>query len=98
MALKDPSWSPGRSAAKWIPVSTAGIGKSAPRGGSLHRGNVDAVNDLIAAIEKDRQPISNVYAARAATEMIVAVFESHRQHGPAEFPLKNRKNPLTMLE
>ena len=95
--LKDPSWSPGRSGKKWVPVSTAGVGKPAPRGGSLHKGNVDAVNDLIQAIEKDRQPISNVYDARAATEMIVSIFESQRLGKPVEFPLKNRKNPLTML-
>ena len=80
--LKDPSWSPGRSGAKWVPVSTAGIGKPAPRGGSLHQGNLDAVNDLMQAIEKDRQPISSVYDARAATEMIVAIFESQRLGGP----------------
>lgn len=96
--LKDPSWSPGRSGKKWVPVSSAGVGKPAPRGGTLHQGNVTAVKDLIQAIEKDRQPISSVYDARAATEMIVSVFESQRLGKPAAFPLKNRKNPLTMLE
>lgn len=95
--LKDPSWSPGRSGAKWVPISSAGIGKPAPAGTSSHRGNLDAVNDLMQAIEKDRQPISNVYDARAATEMIVGIFESHRQGKPVSLPLKNRKNPLTML-
>lgn len=95
--LRDPSWSPGRSGAKWIPLSSAGIGKPAPSGRSSHRGNLDAVNDLIQAIEKDRQPISSVYDARAATEMIVGIYESHRQNQPVAFPLKNRKNPLTML-
>ncbi|GAB4156390.1 MAG: Gfo/Idh/MocA family oxidoreductase [Planctomycetaceae bacterium] len=96
--LKDSSWSPGRSGAKWIPVSKEGIGKPAKGGRGLHSGNVDAVHDLIEAIEKDRQPISNVYDARAATEMIASVFESHRQGRAVKFPLKNRKNPLTMLE
>ena len=96
--LKDAAWSPGRSGGKWQPVTTAGIGKpETNKEATLHRGNLAAVNDLIDAIEKDRQPISSVYDARAATEMIVAVFESHRQQGPVSFPLKNRKNPLTML-
>lgn len=95
--LRDPAWSPGRSGKTWIPVSTTGVGKPAPPGGSLHKGNVDAVNDLIDAIEKDRLPKSNVYDARAATEMILAVFESHRLGGPASMPLKNRKHPLTLL-
>ena len=48
--LKDPSWSPGRSGAKWIPVSSAGVGKPARSGGSLHKGNIDAVHDLFAAM------------------------------------------------
>jgi predicted dehydrogenase len=96
--LKDSSWSPGRSGAKWIPVSAEGIGKPAKGARPAHGGNIDAVNDLIQAIEKDRQPISNVYDARAATEMIAGIFESQRQGRPVSFPLKNRKNPLTMLE
>ncbi len=95
--LKDPSWSPGRSGAEWIPVSTNGIGKPEKTSGSLQQGNLASVEDLIEAIEKDRQPISNVYDARAATEMIVSVFESQRQGGPVSVPLKNRKNPLKML-
>ena len=96
--LKDPSWSPGRSGAKWIPVSTNGIGKPEKTTGGSHGGNLAAVHDLLESIEKDRQPISNIYDARAATEMIVSVFESQRIGGPVSFPLKNRKNPLTMLQ
>ena len=46
---------------------------------------------------KTAQPNGSIYDARAAVEMIVAVFESHRLGGPAELPLKNRQNPLTML-
>lgn len=94
--LKTSSWSPGQSGVNWVPISSEGIGtKGSP--GTLHNGNIAAITDLIEAIEHDRQPMSNVYDARAATEMIVAVFESHRQGGPVTFPLENRKNPLTML-
>lgn len=97
--LKDPSWSPGRSGKNWLPISSAGVDKPEPRNvESSHGANAEAVHDLIEAIENDRQPKSSVYEARAATEMIVAVFESHRVGGPVTFPLKNRKNPLTMLE
>ena len=35
--------------------------------------------------------------ARDVTEMIVAVFESHRLGRPVELPLKTRVNPLTLL-
>jgi predicted dehydrogenase len=97
--LPDPSWSPGRTGAGWIAVSSAGVGQPEPlKDGGLPAGNVLAVKDLIAAIEEDRQPVANMYEARAATEMIVAVFESQRLGGPATLPLKNRENPLTMLK
>ena len=96
--LSDSSWSPGRTGKKWIPVTSAGVGKPEPLpNDGLHGGNVRAVKDLIAAVEEDRQPISNIQEARTATEMIVAVFESQRTGGPVKFPLENRQNPLTML-
>lgn len=96
--LPDSAWSPGRTGKKWLPVTSAGVGKPEPLpNDGLHGGNVRAVKDLIAAVEEDRQPISNAHEARTATEMIVAVFESQRTGGPVKFPLKNRQNPLTML-
>jgi predicted dehydrogenase len=96
--LPDSSWSPGRTGKGWLAVTSAGVGKPEPLpDDGLPGGNVRAVKDLIAAVEEDRQPIANVYEARTATEMIVAVFESQRTGGPVQFPLKNRQNPLTML-
>lgn len=96
--LGDPTWTPGRTGAKWQDVSSAGIGVEEPlKDGGLHAGNVLAVKDLIAAIEEDRQPMGSVYEARGATEMIVAVFESHRLGRMVALPLENRKNPLAML-
>ena len=97
--LPDSSWAPGRSSKAWIPVSSAGVGEPEPLSdGGLHAGNVLAVGDLIAAVEEDAQPESSIYEARTATEMIVAVFESHRVGGPVTFPLANRQNPLSMLD
>lgn len=96
--LPDPSWSPGRSGAAWQDVSSQGIG--APErlaDGGLHAGNVLAVRDLLSAIEEHREPLGNMYEARGATEMIVAVFESHRQGRLVSLPLENRANPLAML-
>ncbi|MDC0937069.1 Gfo/Idh/MocA family oxidoreductase [Pirellulales bacterium] len=94
--LKDSSWASARSNAKWLRITSGGVDKPALNNGQPH-GNEAAVLDLIDAIETDRQPISGMYEARAATEMIVSAFESHRTGGPVEFPLTNRKNPLTML-
>jgi predicted dehydrogenase len=97
--LPDPLWSPGRSGEKWLPVSAAGIGAAESDEDRLtHRvGNALAAKDLIAAIEQDRPPLANLEEARTNLEMIVAVFESHRTGGAVTFPLKNRKNPFTML-
>ena len=96
--LPDPVWSPGRSKAAWVPVSSAGIGQPEPlKEGGLASGNVLAVKDLLSAIDNDRQPECNVDEARTTIEMISAVFESHRRGGPVTFPLQNRENALGLL-
>lgn len=96
--LPDPNWSPGRSGAKWMPVSSAGPGQPEPLpDGGLNAGNVLACRDLLAAIEEDRLPECSVYEGRTTVEMIAAVFESHRLGKAVEMPLENRKNPLTLL-
>jgi predicted dehydrogenase len=94
--LKDSSWASARSRAKWLPITSGGVDKPELNNGKP-QGNEAAVLDLIDAIETDRQPISGMYDALAATEMIASVFESHRVGGPVAFPLQNRENPLTML-
>ncbi len=97
--LPDSSWSPGRTGAKWVPVTSAGLDQPEPLANrGLHGGNILAIRDLIASIEEGRQPRTSIYAARTATEMIVSVFESHRLGRLVTIPLTNRKNPLTMLE
>ena len=96
--LDDPTWFPGKSKTAWQEITSAGLGKPEPlKDGGLGLGNLWIVKDLIDAIEKDRQPLGSIYDGRAALEMILAVYESHRMKGPVEIPLKNRKHPLTML-
>lgn len=96
--LRDSSWSPGKTGAKWVDVSSAGEGKPEPLEDKKSLGgNILIVEDLIQAIEEDREPLGGAWHARAATEMIIAIFESHRQGRPVKFPLENRKNPLAML-
>ncbi|MDA1016779.1 MAG: Gfo/Idh/MocA family oxidoreductase, partial [Planctomycetota bacterium] len=48
--LKDASWSPGRSGAKWQPISSASVAKPEPLKVDSHGGNHAAVLDLIEAI------------------------------------------------
>ncbi len=96
--LDDPSWSPGLSGAKWQNVTSAGIGKPEPISDPNSKGgNRQGVLELLAAIRENRQPVGNIYDARAAIEMIVAVFESHRLGRKVDLPLDNRQNPLSML-
>jgi predicted dehydrogenase len=96
--IEDPSWQPGRSKAEWKPITGEGIGKPENLTDSDHRfGNRLIALDLIRAIETDTQPEGSAYDGRAALEMILAVYESHRLNSPVELPLKNRKHPLSLL-
>ncbi len=96
--LTDSSWSPGKSGVKWLPITSAGVGRPEPLPDrTAHFGNQLACHDLIASIEEDRQPEANIYEARTTVEMIVAVFESQRLGRPVSLPLENRRNPLAML-
>jgi predicted dehydrogenase len=97
--LDDPSWTSDGGKKPWQEISSAGLGKPEPLadGGLVGQGNVWIVQDLMEAIEKDRQPLGSMYDGRAALEMILAVYESHRLKGPVDLPLTNRKHPLTML-
>jgi predicted dehydrogenase len=93
--LEDPSWMPGKSKAQWQEITSAGVGKPEPlKDGGLGMGNKLIAQDLLDAIENDRQPLGSIYDGRAALEMILAVYESHKLERPVELPLKNRKHPL----
>lgn len=95
---EDPTWVPGRGKAVWQEVSSAGLGKAEPlKAPGLGPGNVWIVKDLIEAIEKDRQPLGSMYDGRAALEMILAVYESHRLNTPVTLPLKERRHPLSLM-
>ena len=93
--LADPMWSPGRSKAPWVPISSAGLDQPEPlTDGSAEAGNQAAIEDLIGAIEMDREPECSAYEGRQTIEMISAVFASHRQRAPVTMPLTTRSNPL----
>jgi hypothetical protein len=96
--LDDPSWFPGRSKAAWQEITSAGVGKPEPlQDGGLGQANAWIARDLIEAIEQDRQPLGGMYDGRAALEMVLAVYESHRVQGAVGLPLRNRRHPLTLL-
>lgn len=96
--LPDSSWSPGRSGKKWLPVTSAGVGKPEPiQDKNHHGGNIAACKDLLQAIVENRQPECSIFEGRTTIEMIAAVFESQRVGKPVKMPLANRANPLTLL-
>ncbi|MBP3960359.1 Gfo/Idh/MocA family oxidoreductase [Gemmata sp. G18] len=95
---EDPSGMFGKSKAPWVEITSAGLGKPEPLNAKeLDNGNILIVNDLIEAIEKDRAPLDSLSDGRAALEMIMAVYESHRLERPVDLPLKNRKHPLAAM-
>jgi len=96
--VEDPSWQPGRSKGRWKQISSDGVGKPETLGDRGHGfGNRLIALDLIRAIETDTQPKGSAYDGRAALEMILAVYESHRLNGSVGLPLKNRRHPLSLL-
>ena len=96
--VEDASWQPGRSKARWKQITSAGIDKPETLSDLGHRfGNRLVALDLIRAIEMNTQPKGSMYDGRAALEMILAVYESHRLNAPVAFPLKSRRHPLSML-
>jgi hypothetical protein len=96
--LPEPSWSAAQTGAKWLNVTSAGLNKPEPLDRDKDpNGNRPCVMELLASIRENRSPSGGIEDARAALEMIVAVFESQRIGGPAKLPLENRQNPLTML-
>jgi len=84
-----------------IPITTAGPGRAENNRelvGKVHN-HVLAVEDLIAAVDQDREPLCNGRQGAVTVEMICAVFESHRQGGrEVAIPLKGfRGNALGRL-
>ena len=69
-------------------------GLGGPGGLIFYEAGRYAVYDLMQSILENRQPITNIYDARAALEMIYGVYSSHIRKTPIEFPLKDRTHPL----
>lgn len=98
--MKGSPFNPNKEARYWTPISTAGIGKPQPDP-ELSRfvmSHQAAALDLIDCIENDGDPLCNERDGRVVLEMILGVFESHRQSGKrVEIPLQNRTNALGRL-
>jgi predicted dehydrogenase len=97
--LEDPSWTLFQGGGRWVPVTSAGVGEPEPwKDGSARYGNTLIARDLIRCVEENRQPVSSIHDGRAALEMILAVYESHRIGALAPLPLRDRSHPLERLK
>jgi predicted dehydrogenase len=52
------------------------------------------LDDWLAAIDENREPVCSGYNGMKAVEMCMGVFEAGLSRGRVTFPLKNRKHPL----
>jgi predicted dehydrogenase len=96
--LKDSGWHSPKVDAKWQVITSQGLEQPETLQATGYEGGNPAVaRDLIAAIEEDRQPKCSVFEARAAIEMIMAIFESHRLGKIVSLPLESRRHPLAFL-
>lgn len=73
-------------------VSLRGV--HTPRASMFLTSNRYAVWDLMRAVEEDRQPVSNMYNARLALEMIYGIYASQVAGRVVRFPLADREHPL----
>ena len=88
---------PAESSQQALPISSAGVGQVEPIEGlhqKIHQ-HVLPVEDLLDAMDKDREPICGLQDAGATVEMICGVFESHRLGRTVELPLVEREHPLS---
>lgn len=98
---------PGAFDDRWeqIPVPSAGpneqFGDEPPdevdQANLQRRANQRLVVDLIAAIEKGREPASSGQRARAALELIQAVATAHAAGGRVSLPLTTREHPYAAV-
>lgn len=61
---------------------------------TMHPANQLLVCELLAAVENGGSPLSSGHDARAALEMIMAVYESHIRADRVRLPLEERTHPL----
>jgi predicted dehydrogenase len=99
---KVPQWTPELGATAWERIRLPGWdngpdGHPRPDAEMLNLANQRMVQGLIDCIEKGGTHLSSGEDARWAMEMYFAIPESHRTGTRVTLPLKNRRNPWTLL-
>jgi hypothetical protein len=84
--------SPQGQRGEWGPIDGALNGSTEERG--FPAGNRRVVDDWLAAIAENREPVCSAVAATKSLEMIHAIFAAGLLRTRVELPLKNRHHPL----
>ncbi len=90
--LHESSWAPMGHDRNWeaLPGTPAEIASPDPRAARY----APIVDDLLSAVQEDREPRVSLRDGVASLEMIQAVYESHVRQARVAFPLRNRAHPL----
>jgi len=92
----DSGWNSPGNTTRWRPISSNGVDEPETLAATGYEGgNPAAILDLIDAIENDRQPLCSMYEARTTIQMIMAIFQSHRQQQTVVVPVETERNPLS---
>jgi predicted dehydrogenase len=78
----------------WRPLEDDPTAKLAPEAKTGAKANARLVDDWLAAIAENREPVCSGFNGMKAVEMAMAVFEAGLQRTRVEFPLANRSHPL----
>jgi predicted dehydrogenase len=93
-ALKNSGWTAQGKTSEWRPLhNDPTLGLSALEM-SVARANQRVVDDWLAAITENRDPICSGYAGMKALEMAMAVFAAGLGRQRVDLPLKDRQHPL----
>jgi predicted dehydrogenase len=95
--LPAPQWHPGKTNAQWGPLPNAPSNADPSGLSGSEASNKRIIEDLLQAIETDRQSIVSGYECRAALEMILSVYAAHLSGARVSLPMKDRKHPLGTL-
>lgn len=92
-------WLPIGKASDWIPISSEGVGKkeTIPINSFIHNHKA-ALVDLVNSVNRREEPICGLKEGISTVRFVQSVFASHLEMGGiVGFPLKIRKNPLSLL-
>ena len=91
--LHSPAWIPDKGH-RWEQIELMDEVKGNFNAESHQLANALLVEDLLQAIEQDREPVCSARDGRWSIEMIVSVYQSQKTGARVKFPLADRRHPL----